>query len=277
MNSIKKELKKVYLKIYYLIYCYCIYFYRSFFIPNKDRDYSIKKISLLCPSRQRVNKTKRFLDSIYEKTENINNIEILFLLDEDEKFYSEYKELISKYNIKGNIISIFRKSLLTNSDRMNYLASVSKGEILLVTNDDMCFLTSGWDTLLNDEFSKSRKKEPLSVWLRCDRKYTYLDCSAFPAINRSWYDKIGYLSYYKFRNWYLDTWICDIGRKTGLLLVSNKIKIKQFHALSIIDEIDDTHRKNHTKENIYYDDQIWLDTIEVRKIDAEKLKKQTTY
>lgn len=272
MNSIIKELKKFYLKIYYFIFCNYIYLFRTFCLTKKNRDYSNKKISILCPSRQRVNKAKRFLDSIYKKTKNINNIEVLFLLDEDEKYYSKYEDLILNYNKTSSIISIYKKTLPTNSARMNYLASISTGDIMLVANDDMIFLSNEWDHLLNYEFSKNNKDKPFSVWLRCDRKYTYLDSSAFPAINRNWYNKIGYLSYYKFRNWYLDTWICEIGRKTGLFIVSNKIKIKQFHALSNVEEIDDTHIKNHTIENVYYDDKIWLNTKKERELDAKKLR-----
>lgn len=272
MNSIKKEIKKLYLKIFYFIYSNYIYLFRSIFFFRKSKNIKNKKISILCPSRQRVKKTERFLNSLYQKSKDIKNLEILILLDKDEKFDLDYRNLVAKFNKISNIIFIHNKDFLTNSERMNYLASVSTGEILVVANDDMIFLTTDWDHLLNYEFSKTKKNEPFSVWLKCDRKYLYLDASAFPAINKCWYDKLGYLSYSKFRMWYLDTWICDLGRKTGLFIVSKNIKVKQFHANSYKDEADNTHFKNHTKENLKYDDQIWLDTKIIRKIDAIKLK-----
>ena len=42
------------------------------------------KISLLCPTRQRSKKFLRFIESIIEHTENLNNLELLVLIDEDK-------------------------------------------------------------------------------------------------------------------------------------------------------------------------------------------------
>ena len=274
MNSIKKEINKFYYKIFYFILSNYINIFRTtiLYISGKDKQRK-KKISLLCPSRQRVKKTDRFLDSLYKTTENLENLEVLILLDEEEKFYPDYKNLIEKYNNIKDIIKINSKTLLTNPERMNYLSSISSGEIILPCNDDMIFLTNKWDNLLCYEFSKADINEPFSVWLRCDRKYTYFDASAFPAINRYWLEKLGYLSPSQFKNWYQDTWICDLGRRTHLFIISKHIKVKQFHALHYKEEIDDTHLKNHTKQNIEYDDHIWINTKTIRKKDAKKLVK----
>tara|TARA_B110000003_G_scaffold275682_1_gene319042 strand:+ start:98 stop:928 length:831 start_codon:yes stop_codon:yes gene_type:complete len=272
MNSIKKEIKKFYLKFFYFIKANYINIYRTLILKLNTKNIKTNnKISLLCPSRQRVNKTNRFLDSLYNKSNNLDNLELLILLDEDEKDELGYIKLIEKYNKIKNIITIHKKNFETNSDRMNFLASISTGEILLGCNDDMIFITPEWDTLLNYEFSKAKNNEPFSVWLRCDRKYTYLDASAFPAVNRCWFNKLDHLAYHKFRNWYLDTWICELGRKTNFYIVSNKIKVKQFHAINLKDEIDDTHTKNHTKENIEHDDLIWQQTKKLRDSDVSKL------
>ena len=272
MNSIKKEIKKLYLKIYFFIQANCINLFRTLFILKIKKNKINGKISLLCPTRQRTNKFLRFIKSIIEHTENLNNLELLVLIDEDEKFVSEYENLIEEINLKENFIKLYKKSLKSNPERMNFLYSKSNGEIILPVNDDMIFLTNHWDNYLRNDFNKCKLHEPFSVWLRCDRKYTYLDASAFPAVNRNWKNRLGYLSYPEFKNWYQDTWICDLGRRTGLYVVSKKILVKQFHANNFENEIDDTHRINHTKENIEFDDKIWLKTKEIRIKHSKKLK-----
>ena len=272
MNSIKKEIKKLYLKIYFFIQANWIDLFRTLFILKIKKNKINAKVSLLCPTRQRTKKFLRFIESIIEHTENLNNLELLVLIDEDEKFVSEYENLIKEINLKQNFIKLYKKSLKSNPERMNFLYSKSNGEIILPVNDDMIFLTNNWDNYLRNDFNKCKLNEPFSVWLRCDRKYTYLDASAFPAVNRNWKNRLGYLSYPEFKNWYQDTWICDLGRRTGLYVVSKKILVKQFHANSFENEIDDTHRINHTKENIEFDDKIWLKTKDIRIKHSKKLK-----
>ena len=272
MNSIKKEIKKLYFRIYFFSQANFINLFRTLFISKRKKKIISSKISLLCPTRQRTKKFLRFIESILNLTEDLNNLELLVLIDEDEKFSTEYENLINKINNKRKFIKLYKKSLSSNPERMNYLNSKSIGNIILPVNDDMIFLTNHWDRLLRNDFNKSKNNEPFSVWLRCDRKYTYLDASAFPAVNRNWENKLGYLSYPKFKNWYQDTWICDLGRRTGLYIVSNKIRVKQFHANNFNNEIDDTHKLNHTKDNIKFDDKIWLETKHKRIQDSKKLK-----
>ena len=74
-----------------------------------------------------------------------------------------------------------------------------------------------------------------------------------------------------FNFWYLDTWICDLSHKSKKFLITDNLKIFQFSAHSIKEEVDNTHIKN-IKNNIPEKDYlIWNDTEVYRKKDARLL------
>ena len=78
---IRKEILKGLSRIKWILISNFIYYVRKNFL-KKNR---IKnKIAILVPSKQRIVRLKRFIDSLINNTSDINRIYIEILIDEDE-------------------------------------------------------------------------------------------------------------------------------------------------------------------------------------------------
>ena len=268
-QSLKKDLKKGFTRFYWFIYTFIKYNYLTFKFKIFNKKINTNKISLLLPSRERSQKFRRMLNSLKSKCSNINRIEILLLLDEDDKEIVNYKNLIDN-EFKDLNIKLIIKNLKTHAIRNNYLASISNGDILFPANDDMIFISSNWDHYIDSEFSKIDKNIPFCLWINSGKKYNYLHCD-FPILNKAWYKSLGYIGSEFFNFWYLDTWICDLSFKSKKFLVSNKIVVDQLSADTHENEVDNTFLKNKKDGIPEKDFLIWNDTEKNRKIDANKL------
>jgi len=268
-QSLKKDLKKGFTRLYWFTYTFIKYNYLTFKFKIFNNKINTNKISLLLPSRERSQKFKRMLNSLKSKCSNINRIEILLLLDEDDKEIVIYKNLIDN-EFKDLNIKLIIKNLKTHAIRNNYLASISNGDILFPANDDMIFISSNWDHYIDSEFSKIDKNIPFCLWINSGKKYNYLHCD-FPILNKAWYKSLGYIGSEFFNFWYLDTWICDLSFKSKKFIVSNKIVVDQLSADTHENEVDNTFLKNKKDGIPEKDFLIWNDTEKNRKIDANKL------
>ena len=269
-KSIVKEIKTTSKKLYWKSFFNLSYFYKSFAFSVLKKKIEKNKISILIPTRERVSKFKRFILSIIENTQYLDRCEILVLIDKDDPEKNKYFEFIDE--IKKNIkISIYNESLDTHAKRNNFLAKESSGQILFPANDDMIFVTENWDTLLDIEFSKNLSNKPFCVWVNSGNKYPYLFCH-FPIINRSWYKTLGYVGCELFNFWYLDTWICDLAKRSKLFIYANKIKFKEFNAQANVNEFDNTYLRNIADNKLEKDIEIWEKSIYERINEAKKLK-----
>ena len=267
IQSINKDILKGFKRLYWYTYTAYKYNYLSFKFKINNKKKNNYKISLLCPTRERSLKFKRLLESLITKCFDLSRIELLILLDEDDKEIDEYNKIIKDSDFK---ISKFIKNLKTHAERNNYLASKSTGQILFPINDDMIFISNKWDLSIDEEFSKVSDSVPYCLWIDSGKKYRYLHCD-FPIINKLWYEKLGYVGSEHFNFWYLDTWICDLSFRSKKFIVSNKIEVSQLSANTYENEVDNTYLKN-IKDNIPNKDyQIWKNTLNDRIIDAKKL------
>ena len=195
----------------------------------------------------------------------------LFQNKEKKYFKTNMISLLCPTKNRSKKFARFVENLKTHALRNNFLAKNSIGDIIFPINDDMIITTNNWDKILDDEFSKNDPSEPLCVWVNCDRKYKNLDFSAFPIINRAWYKSLNYIVPEYFRFWYLDWWICEVSRISKRYFLS-KVSIKQFHVLTFVNEIDDTHKLNSTQDNLMHDYNMWLKTKKNRIEDVIKIK-----
>jgi hypothetical protein len=106
-----------------------------------------KLVSILIPTRNRVQLLKECLDSINNKTHDHSLVEILLKIDTDDvntiNFVNQYK-LTSSIDIK-NIITDRKNGYGSLDEHMNNLSSLSEAEFLLGLNDDVEMLTEGWE------------------------------------------------------------------------------------------------------------------------------------
>lgn len=266
---IRKEFNKGFLRFYFFIEVIILKY--VLYHSRKENYKKLNTISLLCPSKNRSMKFKRFAESLIKKTNNLSRIELLICFDLKEEEINLYEKEFLKLENKGVTIKKFFQNLNSHALRNNFLAKNSTGSIIFPINDDLIILSSNWDKILDHEFSKNNPSKPLCVWVKCDRKYKNLDYSAFPVINAAWFNRLGYIVPEYFRFWYLDWWICEVSRLSKHYFLSN-VAIHQFHAETYENEKDAVYKKNATNENLEYDYRMWLKTKNYRIKDSLKIK-----
>ena len=134
----------------------------------------------------------------------------------------------------------------------------------------MIFVTKDWDHLLDVEFSKNLANGPLCVWVNSGNKYPYLFCH-FPVINREWYKRLGYVGCELFNFWYLDTWICDLAKRSNKVIYSEKIRFKEYNAQANKDQLDNTYLRNIADNKMEKDIEIWK-ILFFKELTKQKLK-----
>jgi hypothetical protein len=264
-----KELNNFSNKLYWKFYCDLKYLLHVFF---KKKNIIKRNISILCITRERTVGFERLLKNIIKKTEDISRIEFLFLIDYDDKFKKKYKNLLNKYKKYFTVKIYINKIIKLNSERINFLAKKSKGDILFSVSDDMIIETKHWDSLIDLESNKLKDNSPYCLWPSVDaNKYKFLHC-AFPIISKEWFDILKYHSYPKFYHFYADTWICELSRLSGKFLLLKKFFIKTFHPEINKKYADKTYFRLRKNSKNYDDKIVFFKHEYIRKIHAKKLR-----
>ena len=270
-QSIKKDILKGFKRMYFFSYTflkYHLFSITAFILKKKTQTF---KISLLLPTRERSKKFERLLLSLIKTCQYQNRVEILLLLDEDDKEIDRYKEIIKKEIFRSLNFIFIIKNLKSHAIRNNHLAELSTGNIIFPINDDMIFVSKRWDYFIDREFSKIDMDRPFCIWIKSNIKYSYLHCD-YPIINKSWHKRLGYVGSENFNFWYLDTWICDLAKRSKQFIYASKIRFKEFNAQANIDEFDNTYLRNIADNKLEKDIEIWEKSIYQRINEANKLK-----
>ncbi len=268
-QSIKKDFFKGFKRLYFYTYTISKYYYLSLKFRYSKKKIKKYKISILLPTRERSKKFNRMLNTLINTCNDISRIEILLLIDEDDKEKNLYKQILQEKIYEKLNIKIIIKDLKTHAIRNNFLAKMCNGEIIFPINDDMIFVSKKWDEVIDKEFSKNDQNHPFCLWIKSNVKYRYLHCD-YPIINREWYNRLGYVGSENFNFWYLDTWICDLSILSGRYIATPDITVDQLSANRFQKEIDDTHLRNINSDIGNKDLRIWNETKKER-LDHSKL------
>ena len=138
-TRIYKEIKKGFLRIYFFLEIKLLRF--SYFTFKAKVYKKQNKISLLCPTKNRSKKFERFSQSLLEKTEYLDRIELLICFDIIEDELDDYKKTLQNLSNKGIKIKKFFVNLETHALRNNFLVKNSTGDIIFPVNDDLILLS----------------------------------------------------------------------------------------------------------------------------------------
>ena len=265
-QSINKDILKGFKRIYWYNYLRL----KKVLLSLNSKDLKKYNISILYPTRERSAKFNRMLNSLIVNCNDPSRINIMLLFDTDEPDLDKYKQIINDKLYKDLNFQIYIKDLKNHAIRNNYLANISNDPILFPVNDDIIFKSENWDKYIDKEFSKINMNKPYCIWTDTGNKYPYLH-SDFPILNKAWYDKLGYLSSEIFNHWYFDTWICDLSIRSKKFHLSENIKIYQYSAHSIKEEVDATHLRLIRNDNSLKDQLLWEESLPIRITDAKKL------
>lgn len=169
-------------------------------------------ISLLIPSKKRINNLKETLKNISYKTNNYNNIEILIAIDNDDIESQLNKEFIIKHFKHLNIqIHSREHSDYLNAHYYNWLAEKASGKYLWAIGDDVQFNSKNWDLILEEKIEEYLKdKSDRLAYIQVSEDNTKAKHPCFPLITRECFDLTHMYFHPQLLSWGADRCLYEI-------------------------------------------------------------------
>lgn len=224
------------------------------------RDHNLAQpetISILAPSRGRPEALQAMADSVH--TTARGPVEVLAYVDDDDP--ADYTQVVGVRTVTGPRITL--------SACWNRLADEATGTILGMGSDDIRFRTYGWDEKVRTAFSLYADRI-VFVYGRDGIHDHKLGTHGF--VSRRWVDTLGYFTWPGFAADYADTWIHELGARTGRVVYLPDVYTEHLHPLVGKAPIDRTHEERIARgrnENVA---QLWESLADTRRVDAERLE-----
>lgn len=175
----------------------------------------MKNISILVPTRNRVELLKNMVRSVFSTAHTKEKIQILIYIDDDDEATKSIIETISsEYNQKfgGSSIKYFiHPRLFSISKSINFLCEFADSEIYMFCNDDVLFKTENWDDLVIDAFNKYEDK--LIFCHGYDGIWQKNQFGTMGFLHKNWIKTVGYFLPDHFIFDFGDIWINDVFNK----------------------------------------------------------------
>jgi hypothetical protein len=157
-------------------------------------------ISVLCPSRGRPESLAKSIASLWTLAKDRGSVEVLVAADPDDP---EMKNAnVAAESVKWLWVAPERYGYAQLHRYYNHLATMAKGDWLLLWNDDATMRTPGWDEVIGSQ-------APGVLWLASNQGPYY-----FPAWPRAWSDAWGHVSLSPN----VDVWVSEVGARVGRTL-----------------------------------------------------------
>ena len=172
-------------------------------------------ISILVPTRKRVNNVKRLLQSIHDTALHSELIEIIFYVDHDDQESIDFIQALSNNSkIKTGI-----KLHIDKRDKPGYiyeqLYKKAAGNIIMTAADDIKFNTKKWDYLVQEEFNFYPDK--ILLVFGYDGLQPPGSIATHYFQSREAIEKVGYVMPKDFGYNYSDNWMTTMYRAIGRL------------------------------------------------------------
>jgi len=233
------------------------------------------KFSLILNSRGRVPQFVNFINSVFETTRDVNNIEILVRIDKDDSSMLDFYERQLKPHPYQNMLFLVGERPKNLHVSLNYLAKHSVGQYIFVLNDDVLLDRKDWDTHAFSKLESSKGKDGIIYGRTHDNsvdKPPGSEYASFPIISRAGYETLGFVMHNDFVGLGGDNSIFKVYNSVGKVVDLPDVKIDHvFHnSLSKVFQPDATayHMRTNTGKN-YVDPE----TLDISK-DVEKLRKR---
>ena len=233
------------------------------------------KLLVVCPSRGRADRIKEMLDS-YESTVDFDHTRLKILIDKDDKDLRKYFKCLPAWAS----IEVFDRQhdhtltteIINRTFMMNY-----DYEYYSVINDDIEFLTPGWDKAFCNKGKISTGIDDTMQEHYKNVAVQHINTEGFPIISGIDGDivrAIGYLQYPRFKHSCGDNFWYWIARRLDVLEIDKDVHWNHNNAYFGRGEDDETYKNTYVYGSNTMDDyyvyQDWL-KYKIHK-DLEKIK-----
>ena len=177
------------------------------------------KISLLIPTRKRVNNLKRLIQSVYTTASDPSNIQLAFYVDDDDTETIEFfkdEQIHKRFTNIFNTVIVVQPRQETFGEINNILCRNTSHEILMLGADDIVFRTKNWDNLVISEFKKY--PDGIALVFGYDGIQPPGTLATHSFISRKSTDILGYATPGDFGYNYADNWMTELYRQNDRLI-----------------------------------------------------------
>ncbi len=219
-------------------------------------------ISLLLPTRGRPALVRRLFESIAATTTRLDRVEVILYVDEDD---TGSHTLDSELFAVRSIVGPSRTMGQYNSECL----ARSRGEILILANDDMVIRTPGWDERVAQVHAEHSDQVYLAY---CNDLFKNRAWCTFPILSRRTCELLGEPYPRAYRGAFIDTHLVDIFMRLERAGVSrtrylDDVVFEHLHYRVGKSEYDETYRRRGR----FADDQTFVALAPERKLAAARL------
>ncbi|MFK0289754.1 aspartyl/asparaginyl beta-hydroxylase domain-containing protein [Streptomyces sp. NPDC090442] len=235
-----------------------------------------RPLSLLCPTRNRLDNLHTFLRSVQRTAAAPGRIEVLCYVDEDDPALPRYRALFDRARWRYGAIgrcALHVGPPIGVAAAWNQLAEQADGDFLLMANDDQLYVDYGWDVALDrraGELAELHGDDVLCLYFDA-AQYPEGGCD-FPIVSRSWYDTLGYFVPTIFQQWEVEKWVFDLAQRLGRLYPVPGVFVEHRHYQDYKAPFDDTYQRHRmTRGKSISDHALFLRTEHRRVAEVDKL------
>jgi hypothetical protein len=192
----------------------------------------MKRLLVICPSRNRANMLARMLKS-FDETKS-EGTDIAIMINDDDPSLDSYKEVL-----KDRQYEICKKAPI--SAEVNYMVNKHPDyEYYADVADDHIYRTKGWDRILIEEIESKGGWGVAFGWGMIHPKEARLPQAA--VVSGNIVRALGNMYDPGIHHTYTDNYLQDIAEKLGILFPRPDVVIEHMHALNGKAEMDDNYR-----------------------------------
>ena len=229
------------------------------------------KISILVPTRERMNNRLTLLFSILTTVNDINNVNVYYGVDKDDPTLETIKK-VAKAIPSLKVIEIENNGEFLGLGKLwNILVDNSTEEIISMIGDDMVFKTKDWDLKIIDEFKSGPKDNIKAVHCNDDCHGAKLAVNLF--CHRKYAEVMGGFMREEFKINWVDQWLHQVFSAFDRLTYRGDIMIEHRHWVLGKNVKDNTADRMAVADVNKISDKLWYSLKDERVKDVEKLSK----
>ncbi len=187
--------------------------------------------TLIIAFRERIELLLTMLKTLVENSANINLIEVFLAIDNDDQItLNSIPKIKAQYPFVHFFVN--QQSIYFTRDYINPLAKLARGRFVINGNDDMEFVTKGWDRVVYDRMHEASLIYGDEIMLGIvkdgliregDQKKP--DFSCWPIVSKKSIEYLGYFVDEAFYVWGVDQILAQLYRKIDRVVYMTDVLI----------------------------------------------------